>query len=218
MELQNATSLNLVFDDPNNEFGPFRTQIEENIQFAWNQWDVFIDADPNASIELTVLPSNDTGSTVASASSPFINGAAHGVVGTELINGVDNNGSSSDGSIEISIDFLSEFHYNLDSTASGDKINFGDVITHELGHVLGYSSSIPDLLQTAYGSLVDEVDGTFIGEHATAVNGGPVSLQGGSLSHLDRSSFPSSIMSPVALRGGNLDISHTLKGVFFYFF
>lgn len=216
MALSNPTKLTIVIEDPEGKISTsYRDLIIENIRFAWNRWDAFIDANSNASIDLVVRPLNNTDNTLASAGSIgsvwLYGNVLRGTVGYELIYGIDNNGKDFDGVINISTYHLNQnkLDFSLGGVTPNNRISFNDIVTHEIGHILGLNGWFNNsIYQSPFELLVDQEKGVFVGKNAVAVNGGPVKLEASSApTHTNEQTFGKAIMSPILENGNNEDLS-----------
>ena len=209
-----ATPISITFDDPDSELFSYQTQIIDNIQSAWDAWDVYIDAHPDASIEFVIRPINESGvlARAGSASSVWLyDNVYQDSVSYELIHGEDTTGVDFDALIFIETQSLNQsgfYNFTPEEATTDEQISFNEVMIHEVGHVLGFNGWFDDpAFSSPYEELVDKTSATFIGENAVATNGGPVDLNIESLSHLSEQIFPDSSMSTYSNWGGGQVIS-----------
>jgi len=214
LSVEAFTPIVLTFDDPGNELTLYQADIINNVQAAWDRWDDYIDAHANASIEIVIKPIDEAGvlARAGSLSSALVQGDVwRGSVGHELIYGEDVTGADFDAQIFISTQYLTQvgyYDFTPDDGVTADQISFEGVMTHELGHALGFNGWFEDPdFYSPYELLVDRQADTFIGENAVAVNGGPVDLETGGWYHLDEQAFPDSAMSTYSNFGGEDVIS-----------
>jgi hypothetical protein len=212
----NTTALTITFEDPDGELNAFRTVIEDNLQAAWDNWDLYIDGEYGAVLDIVIRPFTEVsdgngGVTLATASPEFYVGVGdyivQGAPAEELRSGSDTNGDEPDGSININTYTLEQDSY-FDFDTSDDftpffQVNFEDVLTHELGHVLGFDGWFDGGdYHLPFEALLDQTTIEFLGERAVALNGGPVALDEDSLVHLDQATFQEAMMTPLASDGG----------------
>ncbi len=217
----NKTLLTITFEDPNGELDNYRELIETNLQAAWDNWDLYIDAEYDAVLDLVVGPftqeaNADDEFVLAFAGPEMYAGVGYsddilqGVPDLELSTGADANGTDPDGRIMINTIALEERGY-LDFTVNDFTasrwVSFEEVMTHELGHVLGFDGLSFGDYRTHFEALVDSVAAEFTGSYAITANGGPVALDEETLHHLDHETFEGSIMTPFASRGGGDEIT-----------
>jgi hypothetical protein len=214
-EPQSATPITLIFDDPTNELLFFEMEIINNIQAAWDKWDVYIDGHENASIEFVIRSINDSGNLAlanASSSKYLYNNVWQGNVEYELISGEDITGANFDAQILISTHFLNQENYydfTIGDGTPANQINFEELMIHEIGHVLGFNGWFDNPDYTSpYEELVDKQLGVFLGDYAVAANGGAVSIDLEGLYHLDDGAFGSAPMSTFPNYGGGEIISN----------
>ncbi|GAY13467.1 Ig-like domain-containing protein [Mycobacterium sp. shizuoka-1] len=133
------------------------------------------------------------------------------VVQKKILTGIDQNGSSADGTIW----FNSAYAWSFDGTPTSAEHDFESVALHELVHTLGFTSTLGSQISAGSRTVMDNFivdstgehmfasDGTWVkggygyfdGPNAVAANGGLVALANDG-SHLDSFDFPTSVMSP----------------------
>lgn len=111
----------------------------------------------SANIVLSVTSSDDPNSlTLASAGSEATwDGVTEGfsyqeVVRNKLVNGTDLNGSVADGSVDVN--WGQAWHLDLSSDAPSGQYDFYSTVFHEFTHAIGFSSSIGQNGEPAFGA------------------------------------------------------------------
>jgi hypothetical protein len=209
----NRTPLTIAFDDPGGELDAFRNVIEENLQAAWDNWDLYIDGAYGAQLDIVVSPFYEEGEavTLAAAGPEFYaglggqEGIIQGAPAQELSTGADTNGDEADGFIQINTFTLAEdgfFDFSPNGFTPAVKTSFEEVLTHELGHIIGFIGGLFVASATPFENLSNAISAEFTGARAVAENGGPIALDADSLVHLDQAIFQGSMMTPVASYGG----------------
>lgn len=213
------TPVSFSIDDPSNLFGGYVDVILTNLEYAWSQWDQYLDAAQGASIELVIRPSTDTdylASAGALGTRHLYGDVWQGSVSYELITGNDANGSQYDGEIVIALDYLSDrgestsptlYQFDPYGITANDQISFAEVMVHELAHILGINGWFDGQTFSPYEEYVDTVNNWFYGDNAVEVYGGYVPLDGDSLPHLNPDVFPDDPFSTYASYGGGQAIS-----------
>jgi hypothetical protein len=106
-----------------------------------------------ATINMEVTSSNANTSTLASAGSkfagPYADGFGNrGIVGTKILGGVDGNGTTSDGTVDVNF-----FHnWDFDDDVAVGAFDFKSTMAHELLHAIGFSSDIRENGSDAFGN------------------------------------------------------------------
>jgi len=210
-ELINTTKLSVTLDDPSGQFTAYHDLIEANVLAAWSNWDKYINGHPDASLEIVVKIPNDHyqsySNLMATAFTAWMEkgGLLTSHFAEEVSTGIDSNGVYQDGTIYVNPDYLTnEGHFDfLGATTAAGKTNFQDLMTHELGHLLGFHGNGP------FDQFVNKTRNTFDGENAVSAQGGLVYLDS-SQWHL-ANSFP--MMGPSIRRDEKAEIILTEVGI-----
>lgn len=130
-------------------------------------------------------------------------GGIPSVLANKLMTGEDSNGDGGDAFIQLpqDADLLGRLTFGPVGERDTSAL---DVLTHEIGHGLGFST----LESSAWMQFVEQVDDQFFftGANATIANGGnPVLLA--DPGHLSDELFPNAIMSATSTRGGVEEIT-----------
>ncbi len=213
-----TTPISIHFSDTSGVMGQYQNEIEAAIRSAWAEWDQYLAGHRDASIEINVVSTDSTTdlalakSVVGTTIGETFNGKSvvQDIVGYELIHGIDENGTDFDGQITISTYFLSQegyYDFSTDGSVTADQFSFQTVMTHEIGHMLGFSALLTNSsYTTTFQTLVSSQD-RFIGEHAQVIYGGEIPLDSASVVHLSESAFNGYLMSPEPERGQDSTIS-----------
>ena len=97
----------------------------------------------DADIELDVITTNQPNSgalaSAGSVRSPGLPGnVSRGFVGTEILSGVDQNGTASDGTLSINLGA----NFSFDAEVGPQEFDFAAIVAHELFHTVGFASTI----------------------------------------------------------------------------
>lgn len=205
------------FSDTSGVMGQYQSQIEAAIQAAWAEWDQYLLGHKDARIEINVVSMNSTtdlalGKSVdATTIDETFNGkkVVQNLVGYELLHGADENGSSYDGQITLSTYYLNQpgyYDFATDGTVANGKFSFQMVMTHEIGHMLGFSALLTSSTYTTTYQTQVTAQNAFLGAYSSAVYGGAIPLDQ-DVVHLSESAFNDYLMSPEPERGQDSTIS-----------
>lgn len=211
------TPISIHFSDTSGVMGQYQSQIEAAIQAAWAEWDQYLLGHKDARIEINVVSMNSTtdlalGKSVdATTIDETFNGkkVVQNLVGYELLHGADENGSSYDGQITLSTYYLNQpgyYDFATDGTVANGKFSFQMVMTHEIGHMLGFSALLTSSTYTTTYQTQVTAQNAFLGAYSSAVYGGAIPLDQ-DVVHLSESAFNDYLMSPEPERGQDSTIS-----------
>jgi hypothetical protein len=200
--LAEAVSYTVSFDDPGGTFAPFYPAISSTAIEAGQDWANFLVAS-NAAIEIDVLFDPTTtragGRSLALVPSGSIPGHSvfqHGVA-SEIITGIDPNGSAPDLELRFQPSYLTGELFFGPGPIPTNKTDALSVLRHEIGHALAFNGfvdkatgQVPPFFPATTFDALTTFDGTndfFTGPHAEALYGGPVPLTWGNPFHFGNS-------------------------------
>ena len=231
--VQAALTFGVSFDDPTSSYTSYYAPIQSDLLAAAQDWSQYLLG--QASLQLIVrFDPNTTRAGGRSATTVFagtdgaLNVFQQGMA-SEILTGVDPNGSSPDGEIFLQPSYMmNELWFDPDPThrsnpVPADRTDAVSVFIHELGHAfsfIGWRNSFDGTLPGNYESTFDRYtvfDGAnlfFTGSHAEALYGGPVPITYGNDYHfgnqpprLGADLIPDLMNGIVFYRGTRYDIS-----------
>ncbi|HZZ42531.1 MAG TPA: Calx-beta domain-containing protein [Tepidisphaeraceae bacterium] len=198
-------SFTVTFDDPAGTYASWYNTVRATVLASASDWAQYINS--SAKIDLSVdFDSTLTDPTLAEAGFDrrvfFAQSNGFqldiGNVAAELRTGVDQNGSQPDAEISIRPGALSDFFFDSTSTRTAtvpsDLIDARSVLTHEIGHALGFFGDDYPFSgnRLVYDQYIEQVNGDlyFDGPNAEAAYGGPVPMAHDDTSHIGNDDGP----------------------------
>lgn len=178
-------------------YASYFNQVRATLLDAANEWARYFDG-ANATIDLQVSFRKLASGVLAQAAPDVVQIRREGprtIVEpspiSEIRTGVDPNVGIPDGFVEINTDYLTQMHFDSNTSVPPAKFDGFSILAHELGHVFGFSGYANDYTGTTtsiameYDLYIQRIGGDFYftGPSATAAYGGPVPLAFGSVHH-----------------------------------
>lgn len=208
-DLATTSAVKVTFDDPEDVLAPLQADIEAVMDAAWRRWEDVLDLAHKVTIDVEIATRSDTlalafgesPDSVALSVLPGFGEVVQTALAYELITGSDPEPLRPDVRIWLVTDNLDEIAFDPSGDTGPSEYNGLDLLTHELGHALGFKGFYDDpTLATVFETWVDRDTGAFIGPHALAQMSGGIPLSS-SLWHLDPSVFDGAVMEPAMGRG-----------------
>lgn len=201
-QLGSGNGLTITILDGSGTLAPYETGIRQSLAAAWDMWAVHFTRTAPIQLEVTFQSGSPgvlayAGSLIEVATGEIYNGRrlSQSGVGAELATGIDPNGAAPDARITIATDpGRLVFRDSQDDALPRDKFDALTIFAHELGHVLGFRSSLDSNGRPTQAGFMTNYDryvsglsaGTlkFHGENAKDVLGGAISLASNGPAHL----------------------------------
>lgn len=218
------TTFSVAINDPNNQYSAYTSQVSACVTAAANLWGSYIQGLGNISIQVNFASLGSGVLANAGSTTTQFQGTQGGVnifqqgATYEILTGTDPNGSTSDITVNVSTNFLSQFFFDpsFTNTVPSGSTDFMSVILHELGHAFCFNGfrtstgSLPSNGSGLYGSPYDlnvsvsNGNAYFSGVNERIVYGSGVLLAGvDNTAHLGISD----LMAPAMATGDRIGIS-----------